>query len=517
MSDSFDPYHRWLGISPKDQPPNHYRLLGVDTFEDDPNVIESAADRQMAHVRTFQTGKHSELTQRILNELAQAKLVLLHEKRKAEYDRALRAELQPELSPSESLPSESPLAEPEPPQQPQVRVIPLPQAQRKPPTSRPSRVAGLGGIEIPQIAAAEQVARRTHRKRPAWRRPAWVGSAVAGLVVLGALAYFLSPGGGPRLVSRAGPVSELPGDLPGTPPIRPKPAEEPAQTPEQPTNPSPPTTDPGEIPGPPAEAPGSPAEVPGLPPETPVSPMAAPSEPPVEPPQPSVEPSEPATEPPDPPAEPSETPTDSPETPTEPPETPSPPVDPPSKPPETRPRRKPGTPVRSRADGSFPGLVGRVSVRREGENSFADAGFALQYEPGSSLHDETLRSLFAKRRVAGDRVELTLWGTLQVSKPTTVVIRHKGGSGANSSLRLLVDGKDFGSVGNDRSAIYETELSQGDHAVQWVVFGDNLGRGSLVEFLDKETNRPVPVMCPRQMAANAGASSSAAPLCLGAD
>ncbi len=28
MPDSFDPYHRWLGISPKDQPPNRYRLLG---------------------------------------------------------------------------------------------------------------------------------------------------------------------------------------------------------------------------------------------------------------------------------------------------------------------------------------------------------------------------------------------------------------------------------------------------------------------------------------------------------
>lgn len=29
MPDRFDPYHQWLGIPPKDQPPNHYRLLGV--------------------------------------------------------------------------------------------------------------------------------------------------------------------------------------------------------------------------------------------------------------------------------------------------------------------------------------------------------------------------------------------------------------------------------------------------------------------------------------------------------
>jgi hypothetical protein len=25
----FDPYHVWLGIPPHEQPPNHYRLLGI--------------------------------------------------------------------------------------------------------------------------------------------------------------------------------------------------------------------------------------------------------------------------------------------------------------------------------------------------------------------------------------------------------------------------------------------------------------------------------------------------------
>ena len=74
MADSFDPYHKWLGISPKDQPPNHYRLLGVELFESDPDVIESAADQRMTHVRTFQTGQGSADSQRILNELSAAKL-----------------------------------------------------------------------------------------------------------------------------------------------------------------------------------------------------------------------------------------------------------------------------------------------------------------------------------------------------------------------------------------------------------------------------------------------------------
>lgn len=45
MADDFDPYRKWLGIVPKDQPPNHYRLLGIELFESDPDVIEGAADQ----------------------------------------------------------------------------------------------------------------------------------------------------------------------------------------------------------------------------------------------------------------------------------------------------------------------------------------------------------------------------------------------------------------------------------------------------------------------------------------
>lgn len=86
----FDPYHRWLGIQPKDQPPTAYRLLGIELFESDPDVIQDAADQRMAHVRTYQTGKRSALSQRILSELSAAKLCLLNPQQKALYDAALR-------------------------------------------------------------------------------------------------------------------------------------------------------------------------------------------------------------------------------------------------------------------------------------------------------------------------------------------------------------------------------------------------------------------------------------------
>ena len=101
MSDKFDPYYEWLGIPASEQPPNHYRLLGIPAFDENPSVIESAADRQMAHLRTFQAGKHSQESQRLLNEVAAARICLLNAEKKAAYDRQLRKVLQkPQVPPA---------------------------------------------------------------------------------------------------------------------------------------------------------------------------------------------------------------------------------------------------------------------------------------------------------------------------------------------------------------------------------------------------------------------------------
>ena len=53
MSEAFDPYYKWLGIPPADQPPHHYRLLAIELFEADSDVIAGAADQRMAHIRSF--------------------------------------------------------------------------------------------------------------------------------------------------------------------------------------------------------------------------------------------------------------------------------------------------------------------------------------------------------------------------------------------------------------------------------------------------------------------------------
>jgi hypothetical protein len=93
MSDQFDPYYSWLTILPKDQPPNHYRLLGVELFEENPGVIQTAAEQRMVYLRTFQIGKHAADSQRLLNEVAAAKVCLSNAAKKAAYDERLRQEL----------------------------------------------------------------------------------------------------------------------------------------------------------------------------------------------------------------------------------------------------------------------------------------------------------------------------------------------------------------------------------------------------------------------------------------
>ncbi len=93
MEEKFDAYFKWLGIPPGEQPPNRYRLLGVPLFVDDPAVVEHAADQRMAHLRTFQTGKHAADCLRLLNEVATARVTLLSPAKKAAYDERLREKL----------------------------------------------------------------------------------------------------------------------------------------------------------------------------------------------------------------------------------------------------------------------------------------------------------------------------------------------------------------------------------------------------------------------------------------
>src|SRR6267142_1292889 len=85
----FDAYHKWLGIPPDQRPPGYYQLLAISPRETDPDVIEEAAIRQTAHVRTYQVGPHAAECTRLLNEIAQARTVLLDPSKRKEYDARL--------------------------------------------------------------------------------------------------------------------------------------------------------------------------------------------------------------------------------------------------------------------------------------------------------------------------------------------------------------------------------------------------------------------------------------------
>ena len=87
MPDAFDPYHTWLGIQPSEQPPDYYRLLGLPRFEEKPEAIEHAADLRMAHLGTLGTGKHAQWSQKLLGEVAAARVCLLNPEKKAAYER----------------------------------------------------------------------------------------------------------------------------------------------------------------------------------------------------------------------------------------------------------------------------------------------------------------------------------------------------------------------------------------------------------------------------------------------
>ncbi|WP_425617281.1 hypothetical protein NA78x_000955 [Anatilimnocola sp. NA78] len=94
-TESFDPYQHWLGIPPTARPLHHYLLLGLNTFEADAAKISAAADERMKLIRQYQAGPRGSHTNKLLNELATARICLLSPASKAVYDQSLHQALFP--------------------------------------------------------------------------------------------------------------------------------------------------------------------------------------------------------------------------------------------------------------------------------------------------------------------------------------------------------------------------------------------------------------------------------------
>ena len=95
----FDPWHKWLGVHPSEQPPHYYRLLGLMPFEDDAEVIETVADRQIAYITQRAAGPHGDFVPPVLNSLSAARACLLAPVQKAAYDIHLKQRLSPRPAP----------------------------------------------------------------------------------------------------------------------------------------------------------------------------------------------------------------------------------------------------------------------------------------------------------------------------------------------------------------------------------------------------------------------------------
>ncbi|MGI9470485.1 MAG: hypothetical protein ACR2NZ_03055 [Rubripirellula sp.] len=87
----FDPLHKWLGIPPHEQPPDHYRLLGLKRFELDREVINIAADKQLNYLHRFENSEHAVLAADVANQVSMARLCLLDPQKREAYDECLRS------------------------------------------------------------------------------------------------------------------------------------------------------------------------------------------------------------------------------------------------------------------------------------------------------------------------------------------------------------------------------------------------------------------------------------------
>ena len=93
MADTFDPYAKWLKIPAEEQPADHYRLLGLKRFEESKERIEDAVAKRAEFLQALSMGEYVADAQRILNEVARARISLVNPDKKAKYDAALREQI----------------------------------------------------------------------------------------------------------------------------------------------------------------------------------------------------------------------------------------------------------------------------------------------------------------------------------------------------------------------------------------------------------------------------------------
>lgn len=236
MASDFDPYHRWLGIPPHEQPPDHYRLLGVSRFESNLEVISNASDQRMTHLRTLATGQRSVESQRLLNEVAAATRCLLDPAKKAEYDAQLRQAIAAKApQPTRLLPMATAISAAA---YSPARALPLHEMSPQP---LPSPVSEQQAFGASTASAAGGFSPRVAQRRPVRRSSnAGIGLAILGLALLA----LVGVGGFYAYRTSQEVAVEKPRDSVKEKPIKPKPVEPVVTPPVGPETPVKPETRP---------------------------------------------------------------------------------------------------------------------------------------------------------------------------------------------------------------------------------------------------------------------------------
>jgi outer membrane biosynthesis protein TonB len=196
MTDNFDPYKDWLGIEPHERPANHYRLLGLELFNANPDDVRRAAETRMQLLRSYQSGPRGKHTQKLLNEISAAKLCLLDDNTRITYDAALQGALSA---------VDQPLPEPPVPRRNRTKsepetskgpAPPPPPTQRFNPTVKtpsPTAVAGSESESRPQqpppppakiTKSSSKSARASSKQNTIWEEKWFLPTVIGGLISL---------------------------------------------------------------------------------------------------------------------------------------------------------------------------------------------------------------------------------------------------------------------------------------------------------------------------------------------
>jgi hypothetical protein len=89
MSDAFDPYWEWLQLADLGAPLDHYRLLGIRPFEDNPQVIQHACMLRVAELLRHERDPQGHRVPAICEQVEDAAACLIDPRRRREYEQQL--------------------------------------------------------------------------------------------------------------------------------------------------------------------------------------------------------------------------------------------------------------------------------------------------------------------------------------------------------------------------------------------------------------------------------------------